>query len=350
MRAKLDLVKAIFKADPKNNSKFRIAFDLLKWLFLNRGKFYYFYVFGLQMRSAKMADYLYHPEYVKIRKQFNTSYYFPILEDKFLFDSFLKGQQFPTPPVEGLIDNKMFFHPASNKYFPLEEVLNHEMDVYCKLVFSWGGKNVFRIQVQQKELLLNGEKTTIDELKEQITGGRYILQETVKQHEKLNMMNPWCANTLRVITLNDGQNPAVLAAILRIGIDKNYVDNASGGNLQSGIGDDNCLAYPGSQWGYPPKYFSHHPDTGVEIVGFEVPFMKEVKKLCTEMHRSLNYFFIISWDIAITEKGPVVIEGNPVPDLMPMQMQSEGFRKMVTKYAERFKKYRKSADPDRKEY
>ncbi|MCB2221112.1 MAG: hypothetical protein KQI35_12010 [Bacteroidetes bacterium] len=349
MKEKIDLLKAIYRPDPNHRGKIRITLDLLSWLWQNRGKFYYFYALGLNKQESRMQDFLYHPEFVKLQKQFDVSYYDPLLEDKFLFDSFLKGLKIPTPPVAGIIENKMILWHGAGEKVPLEAILNRNLDVYCKLVFSWGGKNVFRLQVTNGQLLINGEETTVDDLKLQITGGKYILQETVKQHPELNKLNPWCANTLRVITLSDGIEPGILVAILRVGINKNYVDNASSGNLQSGIGLDNRLAFPGSQWGYPPKYFTHHPDTGVEFKGFEVPYMNEVRQMCIDIHRYLSYFFIISWDIAISEKGPLVIEGNPVPDLMPMQMQSAGFRKMVLEYAERYKKFRASSDPDRKE-
>ncbi len=349
MKEKIELLKAIYKSDPGNNQKSRITTDLVKWLWLNQGKFYYYYALGLNKKQSRMKEFIYHPEFVKLQKEFDASYYDPLLEDKFLFDSFLKGLNFPTPPVTGIIENKMLLWHNADEKVPLESILDRDIDVYCKLVFSWGGKNVFRVEVHDGRLLINGDETSVAQLKEQITGGKYLLQETVKQHPALDKMNPWCANTLRVITLTDGMEPGILVAILRVGIDKNYVDNASSGNLQSGIGPDNKLTLPGSQWGYPPKYFTHHPDTGVEFVGFEVPFMEEVRKMCIDIHRYLSYFFIISWDIAISEKGPVVIEGNPVPDLMPMQMQSSGFRKMLMEYAERFRKFRSSSDPDRKE-
>jgi len=344
LNKKIKLISALFKRDPENNSVIRVFFDLIKWLVLNQGKLYYFYVFGLYKKGSKMDDYIYHPQFVKIRKQLDTAYFYPLLEDKFIFDTFLKGLNFPTPEVVGMIENYELFLHGSNSKKPLDEILKHEMDVYCKLVYSWGGKNVFRLQVENGTLKMNGEITSVEQFKKQVTGGKYILQDTIEQHDELNRMNPWCANTLRVITLTNGREPSVLAAILRIGINQNFVDNASGGNLQSGVGMDNKLNFKGSQWGYPPRFYSHHPDSGIPIVGFEVPYMDEVRDLCINLHRNLNYFFVISWDIAITNTGPVVIEGNPVPDIMPMQMQSKGFKSVIMKYADEFRDYKVTFD------
>ncbi|MEZ5148217.1 MAG: hypothetical protein R2759_14435 [Bacteroidales bacterium] len=42
------------------------------------------------------------------------------------------------------------------------KILKHEMDVYCKLVYSWGGKNVFRLQVENGTLKMNGEITSVE--------------------------------------------------------------------------------------------------------------------------------------------------------------------------------------------
>jgi hypothetical protein len=349
LKEKIDLLKAIYKPDPENNGKVRITWDLISWLLQNRGKFYYFYVLGLHKKESHQHLYLNHPPFTQLQKEFDASYYYPLLEDKFIFDSFLKGLKFPTPSVAGLIENKQLLWMGEPAFYPLDDIIHQNLDVYCKLVYSWGGKNVFRLQVKDGQILVNGKEISIKDLKDLISGGKYILQETVRQHPELNKLNPWCANTLRVITLTDGTNPGLLVSILRVGINRNFVDNASSGNLQIGIGPDNKLGEWASQWGYPPRYFNQHPETGVPFVEFEVPCMDEVRRICLDIHRHLSYFFIIAWDVAITEEGPVIIEGNPVPDLMPMQMHSSGFKAMVMEYAERFRKYRRSSDPNRKQ-
>jgi len=38
------------------------------------------------------------------------------------------------------------------------------------------------------------------------------------------------------------------------------------------------------------------------------------------MHQSFHCFFLIGWDIAISETGPRVIEGNPVGELLYEQL------------------------------
>jgi hypothetical protein len=55
---------------------------------------------------------------------------------------------------------------------------------------------------------------------------------------------------------------------------------------------------------------SHHPITGVELIGFQVPYWSEVLKLVREaaLHNTSNKS--IGWDVAVTEKGPSFVEGN----------------------------------------
>ena len=53
-----------------------------------------------------------------------------------------------------------------------------------------------------------------------------------------------------------------------------------------------------------------HPLTGVEFAGYEIPFWKEVVDLVKNAHAQFYSLQSIGWDIVITEKGPVLLEGN----------------------------------------
>jgi hypothetical protein len=54
--------------------------------------------------------------------------------------------------------------------------------------------------------------------------------------------------------------------------------------------------------------------------------------LTIKLHRALHCFFIIGWDIAITENGPVVIEGNPLGNILWPQILEGGKKKGFLNY------------------
>jgi hypothetical protein len=53
-----------------------------------------------------------------------------------------------------------------------------------------------------------------------------------------------------------------------------------------------------------------HPDTGVELAGFEVPCWREAYALVKRAHGVFAEFGSIGWDVALTTDGPKLLEAN----------------------------------------
>ncbi len=77
-----------------------------------------------------------------------------------------------------------------------------------------------------------------------------------------------------------------------------------------------------------------HPDTGVALGDFKIPFFHDA----IEMIRNLHLFFYgvksIGWDIAITERGPVFIEGNDNREMSCHQRNGGTRRKTIEWFSE----------------
>jgi hypothetical protein len=340
MQEKIELLKRIYKPTSERKDFIHLSKDLLKWVIANRGKYLHFYMLGLHKKGRDYNRFLTYPDFLKIKRELDSSYHYPLLEDKLIFDCYLKSFGFPTPEFLGTIENGMLLRNGIRNFEPLEVLMNSPLDAYCKLIFSWGGKGIYKLLIEDNKLFINGETANIGKLKSLLKAEKYILQKRVVQHQEMNRMNPHCVNTIRVITLTDGTNPLVLAAILRIGIDKNIVDNISRGNIAVGVKNDGFLMKYGDSVGYPPINVTHHPNSGIEFSTFRVPMIGEAKRLCLDIHKTMASFFMIAWDVAISRTGPVIIEGNPVPDLTPMQCHSDGFKEVVLKYAEKFRLFK----------
>lgn len=59
--------------------------------------------------------------------------------------------------------------------------------------------------------------------------------------------------------------------------------------------------------------FTEHPITKQKIVGFKVPLFKEAVELVKETAKIVPEVAYVGWDVAISEKGPVIVEGNCFP-------------------------------------
>ena len=53
--------------------------------------------------------------------------------------------------------------------------------------------------------------------------------------------------------------------------------------------------------------------TNTDIVGFKVPKYKEAVKLALKASKVVKEIRYVGWDVAITNDGPCIIEGNEFP-------------------------------------
>jgi hypothetical protein len=89
------------------------------------------------------------------------------------------------------------------------------------------------------------------------------------------------------------------------------MDNFSQGGIVIGIDLDTGKLKKNGIMQYPQnQMFTHHPLTGTEFLGFQIPFWQELKKLAEKAQRVFDQIKSVGWDIAVTPNGPVIIEGN----------------------------------------
>ena len=83
-----------------------------------------------------------------------------------------------------------------------------------------------------------------------------------------------------------------------------------------------------------PKYGTktkEHPDTHIAFNGYEIPFYKEAEAMAILLHQNMYRSHSIGWDIAITNNGPVFIEGNDRWEISLIQAVHGGM-KYIEKY------------------
>ena len=147
-----------------------------------------------------------------------------------------------------------------------------------------------------------------------------VVEEFLIQHKDMAAMFPGCVNTIRVVTVRtdrkeDGIEPETvhfLYAGLRIGRGDSIVDNLHSGGLVTGIDiETGIITTDGTDFQY--RTYDVHPETGTKIKGFVIPYFREAKELITRACIEKEVYGYYGWDIAITEKGPVIVESNTHP-------------------------------------
>lgn len=224
-------------------------------------------------------------------------------------------------PVKGraILDDKVKFYRNYKSYFvhQLADLndLRANPEFQKALLHNPTGKLVFKVsngkcgeQVEIRSASQFDENSLPVFMKNH---GYDLVEEFIRQHPKLNELSPSAVNTVRIFTqLNEKDEVELLGCRLRISVNS-PVDNMAAGNLAAPIDDQTgIVSGPAVYSDITKSDQTMHPITGVQILGFEVPFWKETVAMAKEAALKHPQNRSIGWDIVITDKGPGFIEGN----------------------------------------
>jgi hypothetical protein len=139
----------------------------------------------------------------------------------------------------------------------------------------------------------------------------YLLQERLRPHPALAALvgGPTLC-TARVVTIValDG-TPRIIAAMFKIQPGTTGVDNLDRGAVGCWVDPDSGTLSEGRTRSADGEV-TRVPGTERTFVGFRLPHWTEVKQVALKAAAAFPWARAIGWDIAITEGGPVLIEGN----------------------------------------
>jgi hypothetical protein len=143
------------------------------------------------------------------------------------------------------------------------------------------------------------------------SSGNDLVEEFVVQHDALNGLSPSGLNTIRVFTqLTKDNKVEILGARLRITVNSS-VDNLAAGNIAAPINLETGIIDGAAIYSdITKREETVHPVTKVKIIGFQIPFWNETIKMVAQAALKNTENRSIGWDIAITNNGPELIEGN----------------------------------------
>ena len=141
----------------------------------------------------------------------------------------------------------------------------------------------------------------------------FLIQEVVRQHERMAALNPTSVNTIRIMTYRSGMEVLLVYAVVRIGRKGEVIDNQSVGGMSAQIDDEGKLCK--YAFGVAGDDKIEKTDSGIVLEGYEIPSYKEAIEIVKKLHYKLPLFDLIGWDLAIGEDGePILIEWNGEPD------------------------------------
>lgn len=256
-----------------------------------------------------------------------------VLENKILFHYLFSNTMVKTPKLLGCNIGDTFIDEENKKCYTLDKekiafiiktmINKSDSDsVFIKPIDGIGGENSYRID---KDNL--GEIDCLNEVFDNLIKGNFMYQDAIQQHGEISRIYPNSVNTLRIDTYLKNGNTNIISAFLRLGQGGSYIDNGSSGGCFVGIDTDKgVLKGIGHQLlEHGGNIYTSHPDTNFKFEGFEIPYFKEAKEMCI-MASSILKDKLVGWDVAITEDGPLIIEGNHNYHIAMSEIAYGGFR------------------------
>ena len=152
--------------------------------------------------------------------------------------------------------------------------------------------------------------------------GGYILQRRIAPHAGVRAVAGNRLATVRAITILTEQGPQLLRALWKIPAGNNVADNYwRSGNLLATLDlDTGRVIRVVRGTGLALEEVTHHPDTGAELVGIEVPNWSEIVGTALDAASALAEVPLIGWDMAAVEGGALIVEPNFTPDFFMTQL------------------------------
>jgi len=244
----------------------------------------------------------------RARNQFMTDYRMGYLNREFNYKNqlsvdpcFASKKNFYEHYSEFICRRWLYAPDASDQQ--IEEFLRTQKQIIVKPHDQGRGIGVRKI--------LHSEVSDMKAFCESVRKDCLLLEEIVKQHADLSSINSTSVNTLRIITMMDKTGvPHILDAGLKMGTGQSIIDNVAGGGIVAAIDLDSGILFTPAV-GKDRQTHIKHPTSGVVLPGFQIPHWEAVKEMVLRAARTAPQTIRwVGWDIAVTAKGPLVIEGN----------------------------------------
>jgi hypothetical protein len=154
------------------------------------------------------------------------------------------------------------------------------------------------------------------------TGPR-LIQPRLRNHADLLPLCNDALATVRALTcLDEKGRPELLGGVLRMAVGSNHlVDNLHAGGIAAAVDLETGRLSQASNLGIDCGlgWLDRHPTSNARIAGVRLPDWEKFRRFAERAHEAFSDRIMVGWDIAITDDGLVLIEGNGNPDLDIMQ-------------------------------
>ncbi len=249
-----------------------------------------------------------------------------------------------------IFDDKMYTYEVFGKYYGREICFvkkNKDYDkfnnffkkherIIIKPVLGTCGQGIQIVDISEKSDL----KSFFNELYVTYCAGNkngFIAEELIVQISEMAQFNPTSVNSIRLATVKYDDTVDVIAGFFRTGRQGSIVDNAGAGGVFGTIDiETGIIDAVGDEYG---NNYINHPDTDIKMLGFSIPNWEEAKQLAKELAMIVKGNRYAGWDLALTDKGWVMVEGNSRGQFVWQMPRQKGFLEETNQILKRLGKH-----------
>lgn len=276
-----------------NKSKLYIKFDIFR-NFLKRGIGYTDYYRGdyINLTKKEKDTYVTAKSFYKVIHYFNNYEYICIFHDKLIFNKFFKDYI-----------KRDYINLKNCTKAEFNDFVNKHDIIFAKDPLGECGHGIKKIITNQIE----DKDKFYDEL---IANKQFLVEEAIIQCNELNEINPKVVNSFRVVTIVKDNKAYIIGNALRVNqfdseiigcTNDVYFSLNEEGKIDSKVIDDYGNVY------------KLHPLTNREFSKVKIPNVKEAFEMCKKAALEVPQVRYVGWDVAFSDKGPVIVEGNEYP-------------------------------------
>ena len=239
--------------------------------------------------------------------------YRPYYEDKNMFPIIIGKENTPQTIICRIDGGTLL----DADYNPINKSIDDYLVSYDRVVLkpsvnSCSGRDVRVFQRKGEKFYACGQGTELSEELLNEYGKDFVLQEAVRQHPSIAYLNKDSVNTIRIATYKSVKDESVhvLAAIIRIGKNGQYVDNAHAGGMFVGVDvkTGQLGEYACDQYGHKEKIWNGIDFSKEKI---QIPNWEKVISFSQYVGKKVIHHRLLAMDISVNEEGnPVLIEYN----------------------------------------
>lgn len=155
------------------------------------------------------------------------------------------------------------------------------------------------------------------------SAGGVLVEEKIIQSDGIGSMHCSSVNTVRMITVKNKTGVHIFHPFFRMGQNGSIVDNCAAGGIFANVDPQTGSCYTLGHDERGNTYLTH-PNSGIVIKGFKIPKWQEAVGLAKELAvlTTNNY---VGWDLALTDDGWILVEGNDCGQLLGQTADGTGY-------------------------